>query len=54
MTNARNVTKVQGPLYEQMAAFRARPRFKNTQKWILERKKDINKIYDAMKNAKSQ
>ena len=55
LNSARNKAKIEGPLYEQIAAFRTRVGAKRSPaSSIAQRKVDINKLYDAMINAKSQ
>ena len=47
--------EVKGPLYEQIAAFRSRiPTGRSSPKWIEERKREINQIYDDMRKAKAE
>jgi len=47
--------EVEGPLYEQIAAFRSRiPTGRSSPKWIEERKRKINQIYDDMRKAKAE
>ena len=55
LANARNKVKdrIQGPLYEQIAAFRNKiPTGRSSPKWIEEYKLEVNQIYDAMMQAK--
>ena len=53
--NARISVKVQSPLHEQIAAFRSRiPTGRSSPKWIEERKREINQIYDDMRKAKAE
>ena len=52
LKNARISVKVQGPLHEQIAAFRNRTTARRSSpKWIEERKLKVNQIYDDMKKA---
>ena len=55
LTNARTTAKVQGPLYEQIAAFRRRIPIErpSVTKKAEELKREISQIYDMMK-AKSK
>ena len=54
LTNARNVVKVPGLLYEQIAAYRSRITIRRSSpKWIEEHKWQVNQIYDDMIKAKS-
>ena len=52
--HARSQVK-EGPLYEQIAAFRSRiPSGRSSPKWIEERKREINQIFDDMMKEKSK
>ena len=52
LSDARRASKVEGPLYEQIADYRSRiPTGRSSSKAIEERKRKINQIYDAMKEA---
>ena len=54
LTNARNVVKVPGLLYEQITAYRSRITIRRSSpKWIEEHKWQVNQIYDDMIKAKS-
>ena len=53
LADARRISKIKGPLYEQIAAFRKRiPTGRSSPKWVKERKLEINQFFDDMLKAK--